>query len=76
MLEALFVSNGDVPLIVLLASGLDKSEEILNILLKRLDDDLINRVLDTIRDHLQLVVQSVVGKNWIKKLSLKVNSET
>jgi len=76
VLEELFVSNGDVPLIVLLASGLDKSEEILNILLKRLDDDLINRVLDTIRDHLQLVVQSVVGKNWIKKLSLKVNSET
>jgi len=74
VLEELFVSNGDAPLVVLLASGWDRSEDILNMLLKRLNDDMIKRVLDKIRDHLELVVQSAVGKNWIKKLSMKVNS--
>ena len=75
MLEELFVKpDNDVPLIVKLASGQDRTGAVLDSLLERLDTENMAKVLDTIKDHLDQVVTTVSGKYWIKNLSLSVNS--
>ena len=61
------------PLFVNLAAELDKNGEILESLLVRLDIDSLRRGLELIKDHLELVINTELGKFWIKKLSQKVN---
>ena len=65
--------NGNSPTIVELASGLDKSGDILQSLIRRLDDEAIKTVLEVIREHLSLIVTTNLGKHWIKCLSRRVN---
>ena len=61
------------PLFVNLAAELDKNGEILESLLARLDTGSLKRGLELIKDHLDLVIQTELGKFWIKKLSQRVN---
>ena len=61
------------PLFVYLAAELDKSGEILESLLVRLDIDFLRRGLELIKDHLEVVINTELGKFWIKKLSQRVN---
>ena len=76
MLEELFFKpDNDVPLIVKLATGQDRTGVVLDSLLERLDTETMTRVLDTIKDHLSEVVKTVSGKYWIKSLSQSVNCQ-
>ena len=61
------------PLFVNLAAELDKNGEILESLLVRLDIDSLRRGLELIKDHLEVVINTELGKFWIKKLSQRVN---
>ena len=61
------------PLFVNLAAELDKKGEILESLLVRLDIDSLRRGLELIKDHLEVVINTELGKFWIKKLSQRVN---
>ena len=61
------------PLFVNLAAELDKTGGILDSLLARLDADSLRRGLELIKDHLDLVIQTELGKLWIKRLSQTVN---
>ena len=66
--------SGDVPpIIVRLASGLDRHSTILEAILKRMESDTIRRVLEILKDYLETILPTESGKNWIKNLSLKVN---
>ena len=61
------------PLFVNLAAELDKTGGILDSLLARLDAESLRRGLELIKDHLDLVIQTELGKLWIKRLSQRVN---
>ena len=61
------------PLFVNLAAELDKNGGILESLLVRLDIESLRRGLDLIKDHLDLVMHTELGKFWIKRLSQRVN---
>ena len=65
--------GGSSPTVVELASGLDRSGDILHSLMRRLDHEAINTVLEVIREHLSSVVTTNLGKHWIKCLSRRVN---
>ena len=62
------------PLFVRLAGGLDRSGDILESVLRRLETDTMARVLDLIKEHLDKVIPKEAGKHWIKGLSQRVNS--
>jgi len=72
--EMLMVLEEDrPPLFVNLAAELDKTGGILESLLARLDTESLRRGLELIKDHLDLVIQTELGKLWIKRLSQRVN---
>ena len=56
-----------------LAAELDKNGGILESLLVRFDTESLRRGLDLIKDHLDLVMHTELGKFWIKRLSQRVN---
>ena len=67
------IEENHPPLFVNLAAELDKNGEILESLLVRLDIDSLRRGLELIKDHLEVVINTELGKFWIKKLSQRVN---
>ena len=67
------IEENHPPLFVNLAAELDKNGEILESLLVRLDIDSLRRGLELIKDHLEVVINTELGKLWIKKLSQRVN---
>ena len=74
--ELLLVLEEDrPPLFVSLATTQDRNGDILESLLGRLDIDFLKRGLDVIKDHRDLVIQTELGKFWIKRLSQRVNGK-
>ena len=74
--EEMMMESPDVgvpPLIVRLASGLDRHTSILDAILLRMESDTIRRVLEILKDYLETILPTESGKHWIKNLSLKVN---
>lgn len=67
------IEENHPPLFVNLAAELDKNGEILESLLVRLDINSLRRGLELIKDHLEVVINTELGKFWIKKLSQRVN---
>ena len=76
MLDEMFATfhEEEPPLFVRLAGGLDRSGDILESVLRRLETDTMARVLDLIKEHLDKVIPKEAGKHWIKGLSQRVNS--
>ena len=76
VLEEMFVVEEDIPpLFVELASHLDDGGMILKALVPRLDDGTIERIVELFKqqDFRFRIIESNIGKFWLKILSKKLN---
>lgn len=67
--------EGVSPMIVRLAAGVDSQGDVLESVLKRMDTDMMKRLLDIFRDYRDTVIPTESGRMWIRKLSLVINKQ-